>query len=337
MTTPIQPRRALVTGHFSTVGDIEVLRYVEARLGAMEVPFEVSPYTPDLLGLEPGWVDAATLDPADFTHLIVVCGPYAPNYPVKYPHILARFRGCVQVGVNLTMVAPLSACDPFDALLERDSDRTVRPDLSFLHDAARVPVVGLCLVRSQGEYGDRQLHDQAETRLRALLARAGAAVVELDTTLPRAKNNAGIGSGAEFESILARMDALVTTRLHGTVLALKNGVPVLAVDAIRGRDKVTRQAQLLGWDEIHALDSTGDDALDQALARCLEPKAKDRAAAAAARARELLAGYDDAFARALDAEPHPDRRPVPQDRRDRLSALAARYRHWKRRRFPKRP
>lgn len=341
MTTPSQPRhprnrRALVTGHFSTVGDIEVLRHVETRLRALGVPFEVSPYTPDLLGLEPGWVDAATLDPADFTHLVVVCGPYAPNYPVKYPHILGRFRDCVQVGVNLTMVAPLADCDPFDALLERDSDRTVRPDLSFLHDAGRVPVVGLCLVRSQGEYGGRQLHDQAETRLRALLARAGVAVVELDTTLPRARNHAGIGSGAEFESILARMDALVTTRLHGTVLALKNGVPVLAVDAIQGRDKVTRQAELLGWAEIHALDSTSDDALDDALARCLEPAARDLAAQTAARARALLAGHDEAFAAAMVAGADPGRRPVAQDRRDRLSALAARYRHWKRRRFPKR-
>ncbi|WP_161596491.1 polysaccharide pyruvyl transferase family protein [Paracoccus aeridis] len=246
MTTPSRPRRALVTGHLSTVGDVEVLRYVEARLQAMGVPFEVSPYDPDLLGLDPGWVDAATLDPADFTHLIVVCGPYGPNYPVKYPHVLGRFRDCVQVGVNLTMVAPLAGCDPFDALLERDSDRTARPDLSFLHDAGRVPVVGLCLVRRQGEYGDRQLHDQVERRLRALVARVGVAVIELDTTLPRARNRAGIGSGAEFESILARVDALVTTRLHGTVLALKNGVPVLGVDAIQGGTRSPGRRSCLG-------------------------------------------------------------------------------------------
>ena len=64
--------------------------------------------------------------------------------------------------------------------------------------------------------------------------------------------------------------------------------------------------------------------------------AKDREAAAAERARNPFPGYDDAFAAAMDAEARPDRRPVPQDRRGRLSALAARYRHWKRRWFPKR-
>lgn len=329
-------RRALVTGHFSTVGDIEVLHRVEARLHELGIPFDVAPYTLDLLGLDPSWVDAASLDPAGFTHLIVVCGPYAPDYPVKFPHVLARFRHCTQVGVNLTMVAPLAACNPFDALLERDSDRMVRPDLSFLQKVARVPVVGLCLARSQREYGTRQMHDLAEQRLQALLRRAGAAVVDLDTTLPRSANRSGIGSPAEFESILARLDALVTTRLHGTVLALKNGVPVLAVDAIAGRDKVTRQADLLGWPEIHALETASDAQLDQALARCLQPEARDRAQACAAHARALLAGHGDDFAAALGAEARPERRPPVASGKGRLSQLAARWRHWKRGRFPRR-
>ena len=73
----------------------------------------------------------------------------------------------------------------------------------------------------QREYGDRQLHKQAEVRLRALLLRAGVAVVEMDTTVPRQANRNGIGTEAEFESICARLDAVVTNRLHGTVLALK--------------------------------------------------------------------------------------------------------------------
>lgn len=340
-----QSRRALVTGHFSTVGDIEVLRHVEARLSGSGIPFDVAPYTLDLLDFDPTWVDAGDLNPVGYTHLIVVCGPYAPDYPVKYPQVFARFRHCVHVGVNLTMVAPLADNNPFDALLERDSDQAVRPDLSFLLTVPRVPVIGLCLARSQREYGARQMHDEAETRLRDLLRRAGAAVVELDTTLPRSANRTGIGSAAEFESILARLDALVTTRLHGTVLALKNGVPVLAVDAIAGRDKVTRQADLLGWPEIHALELVSDKDLDAALARCLEPGAKQRAVTCAGSARQLLAGHDEHFAAALNASAQPERRPPIASRkgrlsqiaaRCRLSQIAARYRHWKRRRFSRR-
>lgn len=330
------PRQALVTGHFSTVGDIEVLRRVEYELRALGVPFKVAPYTPDLLNYDPSWVDAARLAPAAFTHLIVVCGPYAPKYQQKYPHIFVRFRHCAMVGVNLTMVAPMATHQPFDALLERDSDQMVRPDLSFSEVTPRVPVVGLCLVRSQGEYGERQLHGIAEERLRALLRRAGAAVVELDTTVPRAANRVGIGSPEEFESILVRLDALVTTRLHGTVLALKNGIPVLAVDAIAGRDKVTRQAQLLDWPELYALEAATDAQLDAALAHCLRREAVDLARACADRARCLMADWPRQFASALDAAPQPDRRPLVVSRKGRLSQIAARYRHWKRTRFPRR-
>lgn len=328
-------RKALVTGHFSTVGDLEVLGHVLDRLRAEGVAFAVSPYRQELVSMDPAWVDAATLDPATFTHLIVVCGPYAAEYRVKYPVVLERFRHCVHVGVNLTMVAPLDVFNPFDALIERDSDRIVRPDLSFLRSVPRVPVVGLCLVRSQREYGERALHDQAAARLRDLLVRAGVAVVPMDTTVPRQENRVGIGSESEFESICARLDAVVTNRLHGTVLALKNGIPVLAVDAIAGGDKVTRQAEMLDWPEIVALDSVTDEALDEALRRCLAPEARGRAMACAARARDLLAGHDALFAVALEAEARPDRRP-PVTGRKRLSQLAARYRHWKRLRFPAR-
>lgn len=329
-------RRALVTGHLSTVGDLEVLHVVEDRLRRRGVPFVVTPFSQGRVGMDPSWVPADSLDPADFTHLIVVCGPYAPDYPGKYPWIFGRFRHCVHVGVNLTMVAPLTDCDPFDALLERDSDRTVRPDLAFLREAGRVPVIGLCLARPQREYGARQRHEQAAGRLRALLRRAGAAVIELDTVVPRSANRVGIGSDAEFESIAARLDAMVTTRLHGMVLALKNDVPVLAVDAIAGRDKVTRQAEVLGWPEVHAIDAVTDADLDAALLRVLHPRARAAAVACAARARSLLADQGAAFAAALEAEAQPARRPAVAQRRRRLSALAARWRSWKRRRFPRR-
>lgn len=325
------PRRALLTGHFSTVGDIEVLRQVEEMLRAQAVPFEVSPLEQRRVGMDPGWRAADTLDPADFTHLIVICGPYAPDYTAEYPEVLTRFRNCVQIGVNLTMVAPLAACNPFDALLERDSDRTVRPDLSFLNRPERLPVVGLCLVRSQGEYGTRQRHGEAEERLRLLLRDAGVAVIELDTVLPRSANRLGIGTAAEYESICARLDAVVTTRLHGTVLALKNGVPVLAIDAISGGDKVTQQTGMLGWSETFILDQTSDAQLAAALRRCLAPESRRQADDCAERARSLLAGYDQAFAETLAAEADPARRPPVAARRGRLSRLAKRLQAWKRR------
>lgn len=51
-----------------------------------------------------------------------------------------------------------------------------------------------------------------------------------------------------------RMDAVVTTRLHGMVFALKN-VPALAVDPIRGGAKILRQAEAIGWPVVFVADS----------------------------------------------------------------------------------
>lgn len=324
-------RKALITGHFTTVGDLEVLARVEDYLQGIGVPYSVTPFSSKLLALNPAWVDPAILDPGDFTHLLVVCGPFIDSYPARHPQVLDRFRHCAWVGINLTMPAPLDQYDPFDALLERDSDRAVRPDLSFLQNVARVPVVGLCLARPQSEYGARQRHEEAADRLRAMLRQAGVAVVELDTVVPREKNRMGVGTPAEFESICARLDAVVTTRLHGMVLNLKNGVPVLAIDAIAGGDKVSRQAGIIGWQEVHAIDGVTDGGLSAALERCLTPEARRAAAACSAQAQTLLADYPSEVAAALDVPADPGRRPpAPVRQRGLLSRMAKRLRDARR-------
>jgi hypothetical protein len=132
------------------------------------------------------------------------------------------------------------------------------------------------------------------------------------------------------------LEILLTTRLHGTVLSLKNGVPVLAVDAVSGGDKVTRQTKMLGWPESVILDTTSDEELLAAVMRCLQPEARKLAANCAVRARALLSDYDNAFIGALAALPDPARRPLMASRRGRLSRIAAHYRKWKRRWIPSR-
>lgn len=320
---PSRPRRALVLGHLSTVGDLEVLDWATARLVRLGIPHDVSAFRPGIRAAEPRWVDARLVDPRPYTHLLVVCGPFGPTHFAEEADLLARFAHCAWIGLNLTMVAPLDRFDPFDALLERDSDRIARPDLSLAQTQPRRPVVGLCFAGNQPEYGDRQLHGPARRRLRALARRAGAAPLELDTKWPASRNANGFRSPAEFESVLARVDVLLTTRLHGLALALKNGVPVVALDAIRGGDKVLRQARALGWTEAFPADAVTDADLDAALARCLAPDARDRALACARAAAQALAPLDEAFAAALDAPPGPRDLPPPATLRwRRLRVLA---------------
>jgi hypothetical protein len=67
-------------------------------------------------------------------------------------------------------------------------------------------------------------------------------------------------SAAQVEAVIARADVVVTTRLHGLVLALKNGVPALAIDPVAGGGKVAAQAAAWGWPVL--LPRSGNPVLD---------------------------------------------------------------------------
>jgi polysaccharide pyruvyl transferase WcaK-like protein len=89
--------------------------------------------------------------------------------------------------------------------------------------------------------------------------------------------------------------------LHGTVLSLKNGVPVIAVDAISGGAKVTAQAQTIGWPHCYSVDSLDATALEQAFDACLTEAARAQARACAERAKATLDRMRRAFLSRLDA------------------------------------
>ena len=276
--------RALLAGWFSfegmgaTAGDLLARDVVRGWLDEAGCPVDVAVAPPFQ-----GGVHWRTVDPSAYSHVVFVCGPFGNGWPLT--EFLPRFSGSRLVGVDLTLLEPLEAWNPFGLLLERDSSRTVRPDLVFLAGRRPVPVVGLVLVHAQKEYDDG-LHERADTALRQLLDSVGAAVVEIDTRLD--ENAGGLRTAAQVESLIARMDVVVTTRLHGLVLALKNGVPAVAVDPVRAGAKVLRQAQTLGWPHVFTAGAVSREQLEDAFARCLEPDAREQAVRCAERARETL-------------------------------------------------
>jgi hypothetical protein len=213
--------------------------------------------------------------------VVFVCGPIGNGWPI--PEFLAHFAGKRLIGVNLTVLQPLSEWNPFDVLFERDSDRDSRPDLVFLTSPQRVPVAGLILVHPQREYGARGWHAQANEALRAVLRGREIAVVEIDTRLD--SNAAGLHTAAQVESLIARMDAVFTTRLHGLALSLKNGVPALALDPIAGGAKLLRQARTIGWPYAFAADACAPADLEAAAEAVLSPAARELARETAERAR----------------------------------------------------
>lgn len=226
-----------------------------------------------------GGVDWSVADPRDYAVVAFVCGPLGDGEPAS--DFLRRFRDVPLVGLNLSMLQPLTEWNPFDKLIERDSSRTSRPDMSFAHASTPAPVIGLVLVHRQREYPGA-LHAEVEDVVASVLASREVAVVRIDTCFDPA-NTTGLRTPAEVESVIARMDAVITTRLHGMVLALKNGVPALALDPVPGGAKIRRQADAIAWPQVLTADEVDEAEVAARLAWCLGPEGRAAATGCAER------------------------------------------------------
>ncbi len=127
--------------------------------------------------------------------------------------------------------------------------------------AAR-PRIGLALRGAQGEYGpDRCLHGVVESivsRLREAFPDHEFVHIEhrlADTPLtPEAT-----------EALYASCHAVVTTRLHGALLSLRNGTPVVAIDQIAGGAKVWGVMSAWGWPLLHLAETCSPEDIEHSL------------------------------------------------------------------------
>lgn len=275
--------RVLIVGWFSfhnghaTAGDLLARDLVRDWLTEAGCDTQVAVDLPFTEG-----IDWRKTNPSEFDRVVFVCGPFQDGELER--ELFSHFRDVPVIGVNLSMVQPLNEFNPFQDLFERDSTRTVRPDLTFATRQPLVPLLGVCLVEDYPA-GHTQ---EANAAIRRLVDSVEVATVNIDTRLD--ENSTGLRSPAEVESLIAGMDVLITTRLHGTVLALKNGVPVIAIDPEPGGFKIKRQAELIGWPHCFLVDQLRDEDLRAAFDCCLMPEAKLEANRCEARAREYLEG-----------------------------------------------
>jgi hypothetical protein len=276
--------RILLTGWFSflhgeaTAGDVLALDAVQRSLDRAGIDYEVawSPvFRPGALRLE----DAA---PGRYTHLVFVCGP-VHGAPVTELH--TRFSALRRIAVGVTVIDRADpACAGFDLVLARDGDQAAPlRDLSAAvprPGGPAVPVTGVVLASGQGEYAGRRRHETVTAEITGWLGGKTCAPVLLETRLDSSDWRL-CTTAAAFEALLARMDVVITTRLHGLALALRAGVPALAVDPVDGGGKVTAQAAAWGWPAVLPAARAADrTALDQWWDWCLSPAGRAAAAAA---------------------------------------------------------
>ncbi|GAA3823843.1 polysaccharide pyruvyl transferase family protein [Sphaerisporangium flaviroseum] len=286
-TAARRPVTVLVAGWFSflhgeaTAGDVLSMEAVRACLASEGVRHDVA-WSPVMRPSGGLLLDDA--QPGRYTHLLFVCGP-AHGRLVRELH--ERFAGCRRIAIGVSVVDPGDpAVTGFHEVLPRDAPGgPVRPDLACVPVMPQVPVVGVLLAHPQPEYGDHQVHVAVTGLLSSWLGGLGCARLALDSRLdPRDWRLASAPD--QFESVLRRLDVVVTTRLHGLVLALKNGVPALAVDAIAGGGKVAAQAAAWQWPAIVPAEELDRRVLDRHLAWCLSDPGRLAARLAAVPARE---------------------------------------------------
>jgi len=236
----------------------------------------------------PGGLQLMDADPLRYTHLVFVCGPLSGDIPAQ---LHQRFAHCRRIAVDVTVIDQHSpAVTGFHVVIPRDvAGVPPRRDLAARRIQSSVPVIGVYLTDGQGEYGERRRHAAVSTTIQDYLTDSDAAAVLLDTRLdPRDWRLAT--RPAQVESLLGRLDGVITMRLHGLVLALKNGVPAVAVDPIVGGGKVLAQAAAWGWPAVMTADRFDAETLHHHLQWCLSEDG--RRAAAATRAEAPSAGDD---------------------------------------------
>ncbi|MFJ4439258.1 polysaccharide pyruvyl transferase family protein [Streptomyces sp. NPDC088923] len=292
---PEGPGTVLLTGWFSfidgeaTAGDLLARTAVAQALDAAGVPHD----TAWSAGFAPG---ARTLDeapPEAYRHVLFVCGPlHGPQ--VRELH--RRYADCVRVAVNVSVIDPHAPeTTGFALVLARDGGTgPPRPDLAALAPAGPPPpLVALVLTQGQGEYGNRRGHTDVTTALTAWAGTKDCARLPADTRLARDDWRL-CASPEQFLALAARCDLVVTTRLHGLVLALRTGVPALAVDPVLGGGaKLSAQARALRWPALVPAEQVRPAVLDHWWEWCLDGRgraAAGRRAARLARARRTGGG-----------------------------------------------
>jgi hypothetical protein len=278
--------RVLVTGWASflhgeaTAGDVLAMQAVEGVLGSAGIACDLA-WSPVL---RPGGLSLADAVPDRYSHLVFCCGPLA-GWQVQELH--QRYAGCRRIAAGVSVIDPADpAVTGFHAVLARDgADQDPERDLAAAVSVPPVPVAGVILANPQPEYTARGRHQVLATALGAWLAGQDCARLALDTRLdPRHWRHPA--TPAQLEAVIQRLDVVLTTRLHGLVLALKNGVPALAVDPVAGGAKVAAQAAAWDWPAVVLARGDGEPADPAELSRqwawCLSEAGRGRARAAAA-------------------------------------------------------
>lgn len=228
-----------------TVGDLMAVNNLSAKLGQRRVEHAVVSH-PELR--IPGHVpvtDLYAIKPA--AKVVFVCGPITHSQDLQ--DLLSNQGGAIKIAVGVSILANQARMNSqFHHIVARDGadpsyfdlaiSRTIEPT-----GCDRFETAGVCVRGPQGEYGHNRegMFRRAEAIIQDALRHGSLRPKTIDTVLSAVNSPEAIHAG--FSS----SDIVLTTRMHGALLALAAGKPVIAIDQVPGGAKVSSVVRKTGW------------------------------------------------------------------------------------------
>lgn len=250
-----------------TVGDLHAVENLSRALGARGHTHAILSHPelrlPGHLAIEDIFSLRRTI-----TRIVFVCGPLLDRAWLR--DFFAVHAGARKFAVGVSILPGEHRMTArFDGLVARDGIAESFFDLApyGLTAGETLPhlpprQVGLCLRGAQKEYGSGRLslHDKAATLFAEAIRTHGFDTHEIDTELTPDHGPDEIA--ARFRSA----DLILTTRMHGALLGLAMGRPVIAIDQIPGGAKVTALMRRVGWPLCFAAETVTASDIEAAIA-----------------------------------------------------------------------
>jgi hypothetical protein len=193
--------------------------------------------------------------------LVFVCGPL-----LSHPRLVTLFTMFPAARKLAVGVSVLSGESKINRLVSRFVARDGMSPCFFdlaIGDVKAVCVpgrdrplrVGLCFRGRQKEYGSANCQaGRAEALLERVAANMSSRPVRISTEL-------SCNSPHHIRSQLDEVDIVLTTRLHGSLLTLAQGKPVIAVDQIAGGAKVLPLLTRIEWPYVVPVEKASEERL----------------------------------------------------------------------------
>lgn len=279
-----------------TIGDLMAVDNLSSRLRLRGIEHAVISH-PELQ--IPGHLpvdDLYAIKPAK--KLVFVCGPI--TYSRDLNDLLSVHRHATKIAAGVSILPNHARMNRrFHHIVGRDGVDPSYFDLAVSEtvepiEKGRLETAGVCLRGPQGEYGARRaaMAPQAEAMFQDVVRGSALYPIEIDTVLSP-ENGAG-----KIHAGFAESDIVLTTRMHGALLALAAGKPVIAIDQVPGGAKVSAVIGRTGWPFVFQAEKVSGETVRAALDELRTGNWRAQLLGAQARIRALV---EDALAASVDA------------------------------------